>query len=203
MNLSPKEQELYEAFAEIPVVDAHEHLSPERVRVSQEMDVLDLFIHYTRTDFLCAGMSEDEWKRMHNKEVPLDERWKILSKYLKYIRYGSYARPAFIYADHLGYDDITEDNYQEISKILSSDNKPGIYRKIMVDMCNIRVALTQANRTDYDLDFMVPLMPLDTYANVRKWASRWPPAPTPPQMPGWRRRSLKSSGETLRRSSPT
>jgi len=169
MKLDQTEAELYSAFREIPVIDAHEHLAPERIRVGQEMDVLDLFYHYTRTDFYCAGMSQDEWERMHNKEVPLDERWEILRKYLGHIRHGSYARPAFIYAKHLGFDDITEDNYREISRRLDEDNEPGIYRKIMVDLCNIRAALTQAGRTDYDLDFMIPLMPLDNYARVTGW----------------------------------
>ncbi len=169
MKLNPKEQELYDAFKEMPVVDAHEHLAPERVRVSQDMDVLDLFIHYTKTDFLCAGMSSDEWNRMHNKQIPRPERWAILAKYLRDVRYGSYARPAFIYARHLGYDDISENNYEEISERLRTDNKPGIYRRIMVDMCNIRAALTQANRTDYDQEFLIPLMPLDTYADIRSW----------------------------------
>lgn len=169
MNLEPVEQELFEAFQEIPVVDAHEHLSPERVRTSQNMDILDLFVHYTRTDFLCAGMTGNQWNRMHDKTIPLEKRWRILSRYLKEIRYGSYARPAFIYARHLGFNDITKDNYREISDRLQADNKPGIYKKILVETCNIRAALTQANRTDYDLDFMIPLMPLDTYAAVSDW----------------------------------
>ena len=169
IKLSPTESRLFEKFEELPVIDAHEHLAPERVRVSQPMDVCDLFIHYTRTDFLCAGMTNDEWKRMHDKSVDLKSRWAILRKYLPHIRYGSYARPAFIYARHLGFDDINDDNYLDISERLQADNKPGIYRKILVEMCNIRAALTQANRTDYDLDFMIPVMPLDTYAGVRSW----------------------------------
>jgi len=169
MTLDSTEEELFEAFKELPVVDAHEHLAPERIRTSQNMDVFDLFIHYTRTDFFCAGMTEKQWQRMHDESIPREMRWRILSRYLKEIRYGSYARPAFIYARHLGYEDITKDNYQEISDRLQSDNRPGIYRKILVDLCNIRASLTQAHRTDYDLDFMIPLMPLDFYADVRGW----------------------------------
>jgi predicted TIM-barrel fold metal-dependent hydrolase len=169
MILGSTEQELYEAFSEIPVVDAHEHLAPERIRTSQKMDVCDLFIHYTRTDFICAGMKQRQWERMHNKDIALRSRWRILSRFLGDIRHGSYARPAFLYAQHLGFEDITKDNYEEISEILQAENKPGIYRRILVDLCNIRAALTQAGRTDYDLDFLIPLMPLDTWAQVRTW----------------------------------
>jgi len=169
MKLEPEEERLFEAFKEIPVVDAHEHLQPEKVRTSQHMDVFDLFVHYTRTDFLCAGMTDEQWNQMHKPEIPQEKRWRILSKYLKEIRYGSYARPAFIYAKHLGYDDITERNYKAISERLQADNKPGIYRKIMVEMCNIKAALSQARRTDFDLDFMIPVMPMDMYDDVRSW----------------------------------
>ena len=169
INLSPTERKLFDHFEELPVIDAHEHLSPERVRVSQPMDVCDLFVHYTRTDFLSAGMDDAEWKKMHDKSVDLEDRWAILRKYLRYIRYGSYARPAFIYARHLGFEDINDENYQEISDRLQADNKPGIYRKILVEMCNIRAVLTQAKRTDYDLKFMIPVMPLDTYTGIRSW----------------------------------
>lgn len=168
-NLEGNERELYESFSEMPVIDAHEHLSPERVRVEQHVDVFDLFIHYTKTDFFSAGMTENQWNQMHNIEIPDEKRWRILSRYLKEIRHGSYARPALIYAEHLGFEDITRNNYREISKALQADNKPGIYKKILVDMCNIKVALTQAGRTDYDLPFMVPLMPLDNWASVRSW----------------------------------
>ncbi len=170
MHPSTTASQLYSEFKDMKVIDAHEHLAPERVRTSQEMDVCDLFVHYTRTDFLCSGMSEDEWEAMHDKDRPLNKRWKILHKYLEHIRYGSYARPAFIYAKHLGFDDITEDNYQEISRRLQEENQPGIYRKVLGDLCNIKAALTQANRTDYDLDFMIPLMPLDNYARVTGWS---------------------------------
>lgn len=169
LKLVGTEAELYDSLSGIPVIDAHEHLAPERVRVKQHLDVFDLFIHYTKTDFLCAGMTPVQWERMHNVEIPDEKRWRILSRYLKEIRHGSYARPALIYARHLGFDDITKDNYGEISRALQADNRPGIYKKILVDMCNIRTALTQAGRTDYELPFMVPLMPMDNWGNVRSW----------------------------------
>jgi predicted TIM-barrel fold metal-dependent hydrolase len=38
---------------------------------------------------------------------------------------------------------------------------------VLREKCNIRVALTQAGRTDYHDDLLVPLMPMDTYATAR------------------------------------
>jgi predicted TIM-barrel fold metal-dependent hydrolase len=50
---------------------------------------------------------------------------------------------------------------------MQSENTPGIYRRVLREKCKIRVALTQAGRTDYDGDLLIPLMPLNTYSVVR------------------------------------
>ena len=42
---------LIEAMSEMPVIDAHEHLPPEKERVAREVDVFTLFGHYTQTPF--------------------------------------------------------------------------------------------------------------------------------------------------------
>jgi len=168
MRLSPIEANLVKAFEGFKIVDAHEHLPPEKVRVEQEVDALTLFSHYTRTDLITAGMSAQNYEKIQDPKIPLEERWKMFSPFLGSIRYGSYARPAFIAAkEFYGFDDINEGNYKALSEKMAEANKPGIYHRILREKCNIRVALTQANRTDYNLDLLVPLMPLDTYAAVR------------------------------------
>ena len=168
MRYSSTEEKLLEFMAEIEVIDAHEHLPPERVRVSFKVDVMTLFSHYTRTDFISAGMSPQDYERMINPEEPLEERWKIFKPFFKFIRYGSYARPALIAVkEFYGFDDITDDNYMAISERMMAENTQGIYKRILWDKCHIRAVLTQAGRTDYDLDYLIPLMPMDTYASVR------------------------------------
>lgn len=170
MKPSPIEQSLLSAFEQFEIVDAHEHLPPEEVRTNQKVDVLTLFAHYTRTDIITSGMSPQNYDRMINPELPLDERWRMFSPYLEQIKYGSYARPAFIAAkEFYGFDDISDETYEGISAAMTEANKPGIYHRILREKCHIRTALTQANRTDYNLDLLVPLMPLDTYAAVRSW----------------------------------
>ncbi|HIE51251.1 MAG TPA: hypothetical protein EYP85_05790 [Armatimonadetes bacterium] len=168
MNLSATEQRLYEALSELEVVDAHEHLPPEAVRVASRVDVFTLFSHYTRTDFISAGLAPQDYERMIDPEEPLAERWQLFAPYWERIRFGSYARPALIAVrEFYGQEDITEDNYEEISARMQAANKPGIYHRILREKCRIRVALTQCGRTDVDRDLLVPLMPIDYYANVR------------------------------------
>lgn len=168
MNYTLTEESLLEAMEDMVIVDAHEHLPPEHVRTSAKVDALTLFAHYTRTDLVTAGMKPEDYERVIDSQGNLDERWKIFKPYLEHIRYGSYAKPAFIAAkEFYGFDDINDSNYREISERMQAQNTPGIYHRILRDRCKIRVALTQAGRTDYDDDLLVPLMPMDAYISVR------------------------------------
>ena len=172
MNYSETEESVLRAIEEFEIVDAHEHLSPESFRLAQKVDVFTLFIHYTKVDLLAAGFPHTNglWSQfeIHDHSIPIKKRWNMFAPYLKNIRYGSYARPAFIVVkDFYGFDDINEDNYKILSEKIKADNKPGIYHRVLREKCNIRVALTQAGRTDYDLDLLVPLMWLDVFAAVR------------------------------------
>ncbi len=168
MNYTSTEKKLLKELEDMEIVDAHEHLPPEPVRTSAKVDVLTLFSHYTGTDIITSGMSPGDHKKLFDHDIPLEQRWKLFRPYLDHIRFGSYSRPAFIVAkDFYGHDDITDDNYKELSERIAEDNKPGIYKKILRDKCNIRVCLTQSGRTDYDLDLLIPLMPMGTYWGIK------------------------------------
>jgi predicted TIM-barrel fold metal-dependent hydrolase len=93
---------------------------------------------------------------------------EALLPHLGNIRYGSYARPAFMAAkEFYGFDDINEGNYKALSERMAAANRPGIYRRVLRERCKIRVALTQSGRTDYDLDLLLPIMWVDEYAAIR------------------------------------
>ena len=71
------ESRLYDAMAAMPIIDAHEHVMWESERLKADVDALTLFHHYTRTDLRSAGMDQDwAWGKLHDPEIPLDERWK-------------------------------------------------------------------------------------------------------------------------------
>jgi len=164
--------ELVEAFEGIPVVDAHEHLPPERDRVASRVDVFTLFGHYTKLDQLTAGMSQQDHDRLFDRDVPLEERWRTFAPILENIRHGAYSRPAFIAAkEFYGFDDVNDDTYAPLSETMAEQNQPGIYDKVLVQKCGIVAALTQQGRTDYDLPYMIPVMPIDTYAAPNSWGA--------------------------------
>jgi predicted TIM-barrel fold metal-dependent hydrolase len=168
LNFSSIEENLLESLKEIEVVDAHEHLPPEKVRLENKVDVFTLFSHYTVGDLSASGMPKESLENIRNHTISLSKRWKLFAPYLEHIKYGSYARPAYIAAkEFYGFDDINEKNYKLLSEKIKENNKPGIYHRVLREKCNIRVALTQSGRTDYDLDLLVPLMWVDNYAAVK------------------------------------
>ncbi len=163
-------RELVQAFEAIPVIDAHEHLPPERVRVENTVDVFTLFKHYTILDQVTSGLSKEDQDRLWDTDLSLESRWEIFEPVLENIRYGSYARPAFIAAkEFYGFDDINAETIHPISEAMAEQNTEGIYTRVLAEKCNIKAALTQQGRTDYDLDLMVPLMPVDHFAGVNSW----------------------------------
>lgn len=170
MNPSPTEQTLLDAFSEFEIIDCHEHLSPEHCRTSRKVDALTLFSHYTRTDLVTSGMPPGDYDRMLDTDLPLELRWALLRPFLPHVRFGSYARPAFMAArDIYGFDDISDETYVPLSEAMQAANTPGIYRRILRERCKIRTSLTQAGRTDYEDDLLTPLMPVDAYAGISKW----------------------------------
>ena len=161
MKLAPTAQTLYDAISEFEIIDAHEHLPPEKDRLARTQDVFTLFSHYTRVDLLACGMTLDTYNNhIQNSDIPVEERWRTFGPYLPRIRYGSYARPAFIAArEFYGADDITPENYRELSERIQAENTPGIYQRILSDKCRVKVALTQCGHTRLKDDpLLVPLM---------------------------------------------
>jgi len=170
MTLTKTAQSLYDEFATWEIIDCHEHLHPESVRVAQTVDALTLFGHYCRTDLITAGMAPDDYPRIMSSDLPLELRWKIFRPHLDNIRHGSYARPAFIAAkEYFGFDDINDDNYVALSEAMQKANTPGAYQRYLRDQCKIRTCLTQCGRTDTESDLLTPLMPMGTYVDVLKW----------------------------------
>ncbi len=159
MNLSRTAQNLKEEFERTELIDAHEHLPPERVRVAMPVDIFTLFSQYTPSDLFSAGMTPQQYAELHNAEVPLHRRWQVFEPFFRQIRFGSYARPALIAAkEFYGCDDISADTYRVISERMVAGNTPGIYHRILRQKCGIRLVLTQSKCTKFDTELLVPLM---------------------------------------------
>lgn len=161
MNLSKTEKELFALMDGMEIIDCHEHLAPEEVRLKTNVDVFTLFSHYTKHDLFMAGMSKEDYDSLFKQDIPIETRWKTFAPFWKNIRYTSYSRAVLISLKKFyGFDDITEKNYIPVSEKIKEFNKPGIYKKVLRDACRIRTCLTQCGMTDLGTDLLTPLMPL-------------------------------------------
>lgn len=170
--LNKIEQQLVEEMEQIVTIDCHEHLLEEDQRVNADTDVFTLFTHYTRHELINCGMSEAEYRMLHNKDIPLDVRWRKFEPYWNNIRYSSYARAALIAARKFyGVDDINSSTYIQLSENIKNANKPGLYKRVLKDACNIGVSLLQINYPfkDVDKNFFAPVVHMTFFDDTCSW----------------------------------
>lgn len=173
MTAPTLEAELLGAMADMPIIDAHEHLPPEAERTGRPVDFATLFSHYTQTDLKSAGMTEEQYQAFQHPDTPLDRKWELFEPYWPSVRYGSYARPALIAArEFYGCEDITAQTYQVLSERMQAANTPGIYDRVLRDKCGIQCCLTQIGRIpEQNRDLLVPLLPIWGLASMSSRAA--------------------------------
>ncbi len=154
----------------IEIIDAHEHLPDEKVRLEKPADVFTLFSHYTRLDLVRAGMSQQDYEGLFDRGTPLEVRWKRFAPFWERIRWTCFSRPALIAAEKFyGFDDINDTTYQGISAAIQQANTPGIYQRVLRQACNIRTCLTNAYATDVRCDLLIPVLWPPLMYDVKTW----------------------------------
>jgi len=170
MPPSTCEQRLGEALERMEIIDAHEHLPAEEVRVQAPADVFTLFSHYTRNDLLQAGMSPEDYKGLFDRERPLEARWRTFAPYWEQVRWTCFSRPALAAAKRFyGCDDINERTYGRLSEAIAQANTPGIYDRVLRQACRIRCCLTNAYDTAVACDLLRPVLWPPLMFEVRTW----------------------------------
>jgi predicted TIM-barrel fold metal-dependent hydrolase len=146
IQLSGLAAELFKEIKKLPVIDTHEHLYTEKERTARKIDALWLFSHYCRADLETAGLKDFdalfERHELLDSSKPVLLRWKKIRPYFEAVRYGGYAYTILAYVrDILGFEDLNDSTVQAISDKLQADNKPGHYKKIIRNLCNIEKSI--------------------------------------------------------------
>ena len=176
MKLSPLEQRLYDAFAAIEIVDAHEHLTPEKEYLDRDCCGPNLFAHYIGHELVSAGMPlnyvDDLLIRPGYR--PVNKWWPKIAPYWEHVKDGSYAHAVRITArDLYSIEDINDNTICELAEKVRADNQPGLYHRILRTKCNIRVSLTCIKHTKFQDD---PLLRPVVYVyidHVNQIGSTW------------------------------
>lgn len=141
MNTEVLKQELYEYISALKVVDCHEHIIDEKEAVESKVDFSILVSQYNRCDFSSAGMKPAELAEFYHPDTDLERKWNIFEKWYPYVEDTSYMKATKLVLQHdFGVEELTKDNYRQISAQLQARRQPGYYKKIFED-CGIRVVL--------------------------------------------------------------
>ena len=154
------QKHLKDEIDHIPVVDTHEHMYfPEEDYVKLKADFGQFLFHYNSDDLQSAGMEIPDLRefrdtagnviRVNGMPLSLEEKWKYIKPHWENVKYTGYGRTVQLSLRKLcGIDDLKDDTYQEVSEKLTALMKPGIYRKILKDICNFTYIMN-------DVDLMV------------------------------------------------
>ena len=110
----------------ISIIDAHEHLCPEKAHISMNYNFFHLLKPYIQFDLYSAGMPKKWLWRDPQNEDEVEECWKSIASVWKYVKHGSYAKPVLMaLKEFWGIEDINNSNYKEIGIILNETKKEG------------------------------------------------------------------------------
>lgn len=137
---------------DIRLVDTHEHLSAEAVRLKGEMSLFSL-LHYVSSDMWADGLDRAASEPVLGRStLSLEKQWEMIAPDWAHVRTTAYGR-ALLRAvrDLYGVNDISESTYLEISKRIREANRPGWQQQIL-EKAGIDVSITDIGITGGDLD---------------------------------------------------
>jgi predicted TIM-barrel fold metal-dependent hydrolase len=164
-------KELLDYIGTLGVIDSHEHLPTEAERIAQTPDFFTLFSHYCKDDLTAAGLSAGGLAKLLGK-ASVDEKWQIFSPWYDHMADGSYARCAHLAMQRFyGIERLTSlADAQALTGRIQEGNRPGLYRKVLKDACNIVTCMNfagpEANEFVTPVAFVTHLAEINSPASV-------------------------------------
>jgi predicted TIM-barrel fold metal-dependent hydrolase len=124
-----------------PLVDTHEHLLEEEVRLSgtsgriRADDWSFLVAHYLDSDMRTCGMPEEEHAAFFSPETDPIRKWQLLEPYWPRIRHTGYAQAVEIAARRLyGVEGLSRDTITRVQEGYRTGIRPGFYKRVLEDV---------------------------------------------------------------------
>jgi hypothetical protein len=136
---------VHEEVEKIRIVDSHEHLDEEEVRLGQPNDLTRFFMYYTFSDLVTAGLPADAQGKFFATIDPL-EQWSLIRKYWPLARHTGFSTAVRLSIRELyGIDDLRDDTIKPLLEAVAARNRPGVNRWILKTKCNIECCLVNAS----------------------------------------------------------
>ena len=162
--------ELFDEICKIPCINSHSHLISEAERLEEPGDALTFFDHaYPGADLVAAGMSDEEKQQALKSGLPLAERWKIFAPYWRWVRATGYTQGIMEgIRDLYGIEELNEDTIEPITEAMQALYKPGFYRQVLQDRCNLELSvLNMEDLQEVDRELFLPLPRLNRFSMLR------------------------------------
>ena len=135
---SAAEKAVAAGLADVRLFNAHEHLIPEKERVSQAVDFFTLAGHYAISDVISAGLGGDALAAVNDSKTPMEQRWKAFEPHWRAARFTGYGQAlAIAIADIYDVREISAASLGEINQAIAKRNKPGLYDYVLRDRAKI------------------------------------------------------------------
>ena len=147
------------------LVDTHEHIWEERLRVKgaagpSHLPAPDfglLMMHYTDSDLQVSGMPAADFQRLLAYGVEPLEKWRLVAPYYARCRNTGYQMCVRETIRALyGEEDIREDNCERISQRVAAAIQPGFYRHLLRDVAKIEYAQVNSLETPVFMETAQP-----------------------------------------------
>ncbi len=154
--------ELVEYMQGLTIIDSHEHLFPEKDRVSRPIDVLSLLHNYEYHDAVSAGMplGTPGDNLFVNAHQPFEARFAKAWPFIRAIRHGGYfTANAIALRDLYGIGELNPDSAPEAARRVREANRKGLYEDVLKRRCKIATCLVQNDFEEQDpKDLMTPVV---------------------------------------------
>lgn len=158
---------------QIRLIDTHEHLDSEAMRLKQPPDCLASLLHYTESDLHSAGMpavSDRPGKVIvQDDRRPFEERWTQFMKFWPEVRFTGYGRAlAGCVSDLYGVplERPETQTGSQINERMVARLKPGFYRWVLKEKARIDLSIVDVSTTEVDREFFAPVMRFDNFVNL-------------------------------------
>lgn len=157
-------QTIRDKVATTPLVDTHEHLPDESVRLAGTGFPCDdwalLLTHYFDDDLRVAGMTPENVDRLSSKEVAPLDKWKILEPFWPLTKNTGYGQAvSATFSELYGIDEVSAKTVPEIDAAYRRTRRPGFYNTILREKCNILACVVDNAAAPYYETNMPKLLP--------------------------------------------
>lgn len=165
------EDRIRDSVNAIWIIDTHEHLMLEENAIGQgPYDFYWIFRHYLEEDFQSAGMNARVKNLVANKNLELSEKWQIVKPYWERTKHTGYAQvPKIAARDLYGIDEISDDTYEELSKRINENMKPGWYKTVLKEKGRIELSILDGGNRVLDQEFYRQVVRFDQFVLISSY----------------------------------